>query len=219
MFKNIISIILLIYSINLYASQNTDIVETIAPERDPVAELTSLLSNVRTMSADFKQVVINKNGVYLQEQTGKFQLKKPNLLRWQVLNPDQMLIVTDGSKIWHYDEDLAQVIIKNFNQEISDTKISKLLLGDSKEILANFDVNILENTDFLCFELTTKNSQPDDNFIKAELSFDDKQQLVKIKAYDQLSQETEFLFSNIKSSVDSNAFKFIMPKDVDVIED
>lgn len=219
MFKNIILTILLICSVNLYASQNPDIVESVAPERDPVAELTSLLSNIKTMSAEFKQIITNKNGVYLQEQTGKIQLKKPNLLRWQVLSPDQMLIVTDGSKIWHYDEDLAQVIVKNFNQEITDTKISKLLLGDIQETLANFSVNILENKDLSCFELITKNDQAEDTFIKAELGFDDKQQLVMIKIYDQLAQETEFTFTNIKSSVDLNAFKFIMPKDVDVIED
>lgn len=220
-FKNIILIIFLICNnVNLHASPNqatTD--QTLAPERDPVAELTGLLSTLSTMSAEFKQTVMNKNGVYLQEQTGKLQLKKPNLLRWEVLMPDQMLIVTDGNKVWHYDEDLAQVIIKKFDQEITDTKISKLLLGDVTKTLENFNISILDNTDYLCFELINKNNQLDDSFVKAELGFNDNQQLIMIKIYDHLSQETEFLFNNIKNSVDLNAFKFIVPKDVDIIED
>lgn len=184
-----------------------------------VSRLTTLLNNINVMRANFTQVINNKNGVNLQEQSGVMQLKKPNLLRWQILTPDQMLIVTDGNKIWQYDVDLAQVIIKNFTQEITDTKISKLLLGDVSKMLINFNVSILDNVGFLCFELINKNIQQDDSFVKARLGFNENQQLIMVKLYDQLDQETEFLFNDIKNSVDSNAFKFVMPQDVDVIED
>lgn len=226
MIKNIILVVLFInYYVCAYgtAEMPSDLLENNTEATailDPtVSRLTTLLNNINVMRANFTQVINNKNGVNLQEQSGVMQLKKPNLLRWQILTPDQMLIVTDGNKIWQYDVDLAQVIIKNFTQEITDTKISKLLLGDVSKMLINFNINILDNSDFLCFELINKNIQQDDSFVKAQLGFNEKQQLIMVKLYDQLDQETEFLFNDIKNSVDSNAFKFVMPQDVDVIED
>lgn len=190
-------------------------------DNNSIEQLTKLLNNLSIIYAHFTQIVSNKHGVTLQEQTGIMQIKKPNLLNWRVLTPDQMLIITDGNKIWNYDIDLNQVIVKNFNSSIADNKISGLLLGDVNKILNNYIVNKLENnnSNLSCFELNNKNSNHEDSFVKAQLCFNNKQQLTMVKLYDQLDQETEFMFSKIKSRVEPNAFKFIMPENVDILED
>ena len=201
--------------------------QSYAEDDSSATQLTQLLNNFTIMQANFTQTVTNRAGTILQEQTGVMQLKKPNLFRWQTLAPDQMLIVTDGNKIWNYDVDLGQVIIKKFGSEITDAKIASLLLGDLQKMLINFDINIIENYNndvanndvTICFELNNKNFQQDDAFIKARLGFNEKQQLIMIKLYDQLNQETEFNFSKIKDAIDADAFKFVTPKGVDVIED
>jgi len=216
MSKKLIILLLTVFSCHIYAEDDS-----------AVTQLTQLLNNFTIMQADFTQTVTNRAGTILQEQTGVMQLKKPNLFRWQTLAPDQMLIVTDGDKIWNYDVDLAQVIIKKFGSEITDAKIASLLLGDLQKMLINFDVNIIENYNndianneiTVCFELNNKNFQQDDVFIKARLGFNEKQQLIMIKLYDQLNQETEFTFSKIKDTVDDSVFKFVTPEGVDVIED
>ncbi len=208
--KLILFIIAFTYSIGAYAKEPT-----------AEAQLTQLLNNFTVINANFTQTIINKTGAILQEQKGRMQLKKPNLLRWETLTPDQMLIISDGKKIWSYDKDLEQVIVKNFSSEIVDTKIASLLLGDLQKMLLNFDVTLLEEqcNAVTCFELKTKNFQQEEAFVKAELGFNDAGQLVMLKLYDQLDQETEFNFHKIKNKVDPNAFKFTVPKGVDLIED
>ena len=209
-------LILISFSFKLYADDDS-----------PAAQLTQLLGNFTAMQADFTQTVTNRAGAILQEQTGEMQLKKPNLFRWQIWSPDQMLIITDGNKIWNYDVDLGQVIIKKFGSEITDAKIANLLLGDLQTMIVHFDVVLVENysTEIgnndisICFELTTKNFQQEDAFTKARLGFNAKQQLIMIKLYDQLNQETEFNFNKIKDTIDADAFKFVVPEGVDVFED
>lgn len=214
-FKQILKIflILIIYGqVNLIFAQDSSF-----------EQLTKLLNDLTSMHAHFTQTVTNKSGINLQEQTGIMQLKKPNLLRWQTLTPDQTLLVVDGNKIWNYDEDLRQVIVKNFSSEINDAKIAGLLLGDLQKMLDNFEISKLENFDnkniIIGFVLKAKDFQKDDIFVKAELGFNNKNQLVMLKLYDQLEQETEFLFSKIKNIVDIKEFKFVVPEGVDIIED
>jgi len=194
-----------------------------------VAELTALLNGINFINANFTQVVTNKSGYLVQEQVGTVQLVKPNLLHWQVLAPDHMLIVTDGNKIWNYDIDLEQVTIKHFSKEINNTKIANLLFGDISKTLSNFEVVALVNKDsdaiqkcnaYTCFELNSNNnSTEEDPFVKAVLGFNKNKKLVMLRFYDQLDQETVFNFYKFRNSVDPKVFKFTLPEDVDVIED
>ena len=186
-------------------------------------QLTEMLNNITIINAHFTQTVTNKSGLILQEQLGTIQLKKPNLLHWQVLSPDHMLIVTDGNKIWNYDLDLEQVTVKNFSSEITNTKIASLLFGDLQKMLNNFNVVNLNNecnTDY-CFELNNKNNNTseEDSFTKAHLGFNKSKQLTMLRLYDQLDQETVFNFVKFKNTVDNKLFKFTVPDGVDVIEE
>lgn len=187
---------------------------------DATLQLIDLLNNIQIINANFTQTVINKSGAVLQEQAGIIQLKKPNSLNWQVLNPDHISIVTDGKKIWHYDQDLEQVTIKNFASEINNTKFASLFFGDIEKTLNNFDISELENNcDVqICFELNSKKNN-DDAFIKAQLGFNKSNQLVILRLYDQLDQETIFNFSKFKKTINPNIFKFQLPEGVDVIEE
>lgn len=205
-------IILSILPVFVYAENNND----------AATQLTDLLNNIQIINADFAQTVINKSGAVLQEQAGTIQLKKPNLLNWQVLTPDHMLIVIDGKKIWNYDIDLEQITVKKFSSDINSTKFASLLLGDLQKMLNNFDVFELDNNcDFdSCFELNSKkNTAEEDSFVKAQLGFNKSKQLVMLRLYDQLDQETIFNFSKFKNTIDPKVFKFNVPEGIDIIED
>lgn len=186
-----------------------------------VIKLAELLNNITVIHANFNQTVTNKSGYILQEQAGTVQLAKPNLLNWQVLTPDHMLIVTDGNKIWNYDMDLEQVTVKDFSSEINNTKIASLLFGDANKLLSNFDVTYANKCDaYVCFHLNSnKNTNEDDAFVKADLGFNKNKQLVMFRLYDQLDQETVFNFTKYKNKIDPKVFKFITPEGVDVITD
>jgi outer membrane lipoprotein carrier protein len=112
------------------------------PSLEPKQKLVTLLNNINIINADFTQTVTNKSGKIIQQQTGTVQLKKPYLLNWQILSPDQLQIVIDGKKVWHYDIDLEQVMVKELDTVTnSGSKIADLLLGDLQQSLDNFTIN------------------------------------------------------------------------------
>lgn len=225
--------------------QDNSSFNNIIGDESATKELTKLLNNITTMNANFTQIITNRAGYTLQEQAGVVQLVKPNLLHWQVLTPDHILIISDGEKIWNYDLDLEQVTVKKFSSEINNTKIANLLFGDAAKTLENFYVTSVGD---LHFELNSsivnnlekrkvnidsinnvdnignnkdyinENNTIEDVFVKAEVLFNKSNKLIMLRFYDQLDQETTINFSKFKNQVNRNIFKFKIPDGVDVVE-
>lgn len=232
----LISIIFLLgFAVN-GLSANSDLSETSNPDnifvdqkninndpKDPATELQLLLRSITFINANFSQYVINKSGAILQEQTGNIKLKKPNLLNWRVLSPDPSQIIIDGNKIWQYDEDLEQVIVKKIDQGIKTNPLIQLLLNDFSLDKTGLTVGYAEENCAVdrCFILHNYNANLDQisGLIKILFGFDRKQQLVLVKLIDQLEQTTVFNFRDFRKNIGSQAFKFSIPNGVEVIED
>lgn len=211
------------------------------------SELLKLLNDIKFMHAEFNQEIFNKYGELQQEQSGIIKLKKPNLLNWHVLKPDHLLIVIDGKYIWNYDIDLEQITVKKFETNNANYKIINLLLGNVTQNLNDFKITLLNDCKVdRCFRLinnkkkfsnkltknnTDKNSENayqknddqeniniDKNFIYFDLGFN-KQRLVLLRLYDQLEQQTVFKFYKFKPMPNQDAFKFKIPKGVDLIKE
>lgn len=202
------------------------------------SELLKLLNNIKFIHADFTQTMINKSGDVLQEQFGIIQLKKPNLLNWQILNPDHLLIIIDGKNIWNYDIDLEQITVKKFKADNNNYKIINLLLGNVTQNLNDFKIILLTNNCNVknvnrCFRLINnkklllsrsksiekKQEKFSENFSQFDLGFNQQQQLVLLRFYDQLEQQTIFNFYKFKPMLKKSAFKFIIPKGIDLIKE
>jgi len=179
------------------------------------SELTDYLSNLHTFKANFTQFVFSVSKKEQQKSQGTIIVKSPNKFYLEYSQPYKTLYVADGEKLWSYDEDLEQVVVKAQGDLLINTPA--MLLGNPKDLTKSYFIEnkgIIES--LLWFELTPK--KDDSNFETVSLVFDDAE-LIAMEMRDNFGQVTRLGFSNIEKNppLAANQFKFIPPKDVDVI--
>lgn len=181
-------------------------------QSNPLQELQKLLSSISTMQAEFKQTVLNEKNNVLHVYHGLMAFKKPNLFRWQVDQPDESLLVTDGYKLWNYDVNLEQVTVEKFNANHEVTPLS-FVLDDPYKLSANFNVERLPKS---CYKLTPK--QENSNFVNVTVCFKNDK-ISSVKVADHFGQTTIFDFFKIKNNdqLQNVKFSFTPPAGVDVI--
>ena len=104
----------------------------------PATVLDTYLANLKTLRAEFSQVVVDGRGSEVQRATGKFVIQRPGKFRWELV-PDAgaagaqspQLMIADGKNLWFYDRDLEQVSVKPAATALTATPAS-LLSGDGK---------------------------------------------------------------------------------------
>ena len=183
----------------------------------PLQELHKLLQPIKTMQANFKQTVVGARNKVIQQASGSMQFQQPNLFRWQIDQPDPNLIVTDGKKLWNYDESLEQVVVQNY--KTSDVVSPVSFLFDGVDQL-NKDFSIVnladKNKAYKCFKLTPIEENP--NFTSVEVCFA-KANIAELRLHDHLAQVSTFTFAQVKNNqqIAAAQFKFSAPAGVDVI--
>src|SRR4051812_41859002 len=78
-------------------------------------QLHAFLTGTQGAQGAFKQVVVNKDGRTTQTTSGTFAFQRPGKFRWTYEKPFDQLIVGDGEKVWVYDRDLNQVIVRKLD--------------------------------------------------------------------------------------------------------
>lgn len=193
---------------------------TAADNLTAAKRLNALLTNTKSMTANFTQTTKGSNGsnsgLSAKNGTfsGKVSLKRPNNFRWNITSPFEQLIVTDGSALWVYDKDLEQVTRQNTDQQLGNTP-ALLLSGDPSKIAKNFKIT-QPNAKKNYYVLYPKNSGS--NFNSLAISFNGGKPVMMV-LNDSLGQVTSIKFSNVKlnTSIANSQFKFTPPKGVDVI--
>ena len=185
-------------------------------DREAAAELAGLLSGIQTLSARFEQQTLDDSGKRLQESRGDMLLKRPNLFRWNVVEPFPQEVVSDGTKVSYYDKDLDQLTLQNIDTRTSATP-ALLLSGDAKKVLERFTVNLSRFEKNSLFTLLPKGS--DSAFQELKLRFIGKT-LEEMVLIDTLGSRTRVIFSDTKINVPVKAgsFKLEMPPGIDVID-
>jgi outer membrane lipoprotein carrier protein len=186
-------------------------------EDQPVTQLKVFLKNSRSLTADFKQVVINEAGNPVQTSYGVFLLQRPGKFRWDYEKPFQQQIVSDSGKVWFYDQDLEQVTVKKLDES----------LGSTPALLLSGDISLEEN-----FNLEKQGSEDDMQWIKLlpksqESSFKyitiglKKGSLGGMELSDNFGQLTRIYFSNviINPPIKQTLFQFQAPKGADVFSE
>lgn len=175
-------------------------------------DLQSRLSAITSMQANFKQSVYNENQKLLQSFTGQMEFKKPNSFRWEVLQPDPSLLVTNGKKLWNYDASLEQVTVQKYEPNKEVTPIS-FILDNPNNLTKNFSVEPKAND---CFKLTPKEETA--NFATVEVCFK-ALQITSVSIQDHMGQNTVFEFTQVKNNLNlaEQRFSFKPPAGVDVV--
>ena len=102
-----------------------------AADDDPVARVDAYLGSLKTLNAQFLQVVRGKEGQITDRATGTLAIARPNRFRWDYREPYSQTIVADGRKLWLYDPDLDQVTVRSLEQGLGATP-AMLLSGSGK---------------------------------------------------------------------------------------
>lgn len=196
--------VLLISSVNSYAEQGLErLVE---------------LFGFSQYQANFEQHSFDANGKALQQLQGRIVLQKPDQFYWQSGEPFPQQIISDGKTIWHYDEDLEQVVIQQYDEQLQHTPLL-LILNHSDNIKANFELKKYhKKRQQERFTLSLKDS---DNSIKTiELEFL-KAQLVGLSFTDNMQQSTAISFSDIElnQAAEASLFEFEVPEGADVLHE
>ena len=183
-------------------------------ENEPVKKLQAFLQSSKSLTADFKQVLINEAGSPYQTSYGVFYLQRPGKFRWDYLKPFQQQIVSKEGKVWFYDTDLDQVTIKNLDESVGSTPA--LLLSGSISLEDNFTMKDQGvDGDMQWIKLLPKNQESSFKYIVIGLN---KGNLSGMELSDNFGQLTRIYFSNLllNPPIKPTVFEFQIPKGADV---
>jgi len=179
------------------------------------SELTDYLNKLRTLKATFTQSVFTNNEELKQKSKGVIVVQSPNKFYLEYNEPFKLVYVADGKKLWSYDEDLEQVVVKEQGNVLINTPA--MLLGNPKDLTDSYSIEYIGvNEGWNWFELTPKTQS--NSFEAVSLAFVNKE-LIAMEMRDNFGQTTRLEFDKVAKNpkLNKNQFKFIPPKGVDVI--
>lgn len=186
-------------------------------KNEPVMQLKVFLKVSKSLSADFKQVLINEAGNPTQTSHGVFYLQRPGKFRWDYQKPFQQQIVSNSGKVWFYDTDLEQVTVKKVGESLGSTPA--LLLSGDVSLEDNYAMeNQGADGDLQWVKLLPKNQDSSFKYVLIGLS---KGTLAGMELSDNFGQLTRIYFSNVilNAPLKQTLFEFQPPKGADVFSD
>ncbi|OGT68743.1 MAG: outer membrane lipoprotein carrier protein LolA [Gammaproteobacteria bacterium RIFCSPHIGHO2_12_FULL_45_9] len=185
----------------------------------PADTLAQLFTATQTMQADFTQTIFDNHGKSIQRSQGHMAFQRPGKFRWDVRSPLPQLVVANGQRLWIYDADLEQVVIRSLHQSAGETPA--LLLSRPNPVLQT-DFKVSEgqgdNKGMQWFILTPKKN--DNMFEQIRLGFR-QEQIQAMRLTDHLGHSTliEFHHIHINTALSSSLFSFVPKSGVDVIDE
>ncbi|MBE0468582.1 MAG: outer membrane lipoprotein chaperone LolA [Methyloprofundus sp.] len=178
--------------------------------------LERFIAQAHNLQADFTQTSLDESGQAKQTSTGVFYLQQPGKFRWHYKQPYTQHIVSKEGKVWFYDADLEQVIIKKIDQSIGDTPA--LLLSGSVKLAEKYTITQhAQDADVSWLKLTPKNIESSFKYILVGLK---NKLLYGMELSDNFGQLTQIIFSNVTTpaQLDPGLFEFVVPEGTDVFE-
>ena len=186
-------------------------------EDSAVSQLVAILEQSGSMQAEVEQLVLDQNGRELQQSLARLKMQKPDHFSWELIEPYEELMVTNGEKIWRYEPDLEQVTIQTFDNDLSRTPVL-LLNGDAESLQNSYAISMRQLPDSAQqFQLLPLSSGA--LFERLSLTFDDNV-LQEMQFEDSLGQKTSLYFSSLESNVTfaNSVFEFSIPPGIEVVD-
>ena len=171
--------------------------------------------NIQSASADFHQVVTDKQGHKTQDVTGVMQLQKPNKFRWDYNKPFVQQIIGDGEKIWLFDPELNQGTVRSFTKAAGSSPAA--LLAGGKEMERSFVIKDASRKGTLEWVLAVPKIG-ETGFERLFLGFKGDA-LMEMELHDSFGNRTAIQFINVvrNPKLSADLFKFTPPRDADVL--
>jgi len=190
------------------------IIQTGSTNTDP---LQYFLTDLRSLEAKFVQILINENGDELERTEGVLYLQTPDSFFWHYRKPYAQKIISNGSKLWIFDEDLEQVTVKNIDNKIEQTPAGIILGNHSiKEHFVQISIGVIDGYDWI--ELTPRDLDAQYKNIKIGFNNNNLGMMIII---DNLEQITRIDFSDSKKNIklSSEIFNFNVPDNIDIFDE
>jgi len=183
------------------------------------ADLASILNTVKSMKANFTQIVYDNHGKATQKSSGKMAMQRPGKFRWDITKPMPQLIIANETRLWIYDPDLEQLTIRSLKKAAGESP-ALLLSHDSESLDKNYNVKTIEKNspEWRWFSLVPK--QQGNLFESMQMGFVNNQ-IREMRLHDNLGHTTVIQFQNIQLNVSlpASLFTFKPSSKVDVIDE
>ena len=184
----------------------------------PQTQLSDLLLQVYSMSAEVQQLIVESDGAVLEESSIQMHLLRPDGFFWETLDPFYELVVTDGTLLWNYQPDLEQVVIEDWSSNKSELA-ADLLSGRTERLSAEYEV-IRDESDSA--EITVFKLLPLDEgslYRQIDISFNEGS-LLTIYIDNKNGQKTLWQFNKtrVNHQLAPELFRFQIPQGIDVID-
>ena len=177
--------------------------------------LRAFVRETQTARASFTQTVTDNAGRVVQQASGEFAIARPGRFRWSVERPYKQLLVGDGERVWIYDPDLNQVVVKRSDRALGSTPAA--LLAGKEEVEQAFDWRDLPAADGLEWLGATPKDK-ESTFSEIRLGFNDGG-LAALEIADNFGQHTVIKLSRLERNpkLAADLFRFAPPKGADVV--
>jgi chaperone LolA len=183
-------------------------------QADGFATVESFLAQVHSLTADFRQQILDTDESVIQTDTGTLAFERPNRFRWVSRKPTEFIVVADGKKIWMYDVELASVTVSPLDE--LDASSPALLLSGDRSVRDGFDVVGTSNVDGLKWvELAPKTTGG--GFTSVRIGFAGNTPR-RLELVDSLNEVTKIELEKIVVNPDipKSDFEFKPPRGVEV---
>lgn len=177
--------------------------------------LTDFVAKRGFAEGQFSQVVVSPSGTVKQRGTGEFTFSRPGKFRWEIKKPYPLLLLSNGTTVVSYDEDMGHATQKPIGNAMDSTPVA--LLFGSKNVDKLFDLQDEGMKDGKEW-LVVRPKDKDNLFDYARIGWKDGLP-VNLEIHDALGQVTQLELSNWNFSKQRPAeyFDFKAPAGVDLI--
>lgn len=181
-----------------------------------ITQLRQFVETAGSASGRFEQQVTASSGRRPQQASGTFAFERPGRFRWTYETPYPQLLVSDGERLWVWDQDLNQVTVKTLGDALGSTPAAILAGGEGLD--NDFELAEAGQSDGLDWVSARPRSESSFETMRIGLR---EGKLVRMELRDHFGQTTVIDFVVITTGVEHppEVFQFEPPVGADVIGD
>lgn len=186
------------------------------PVAQAANDLERFFNQVTTFSARFDQVVLDESLNTLQESSGTMWIARPGKFRWDYDKPYEQHIIGDGKKVWSYDVELQQVMVRPMDGALGYTPA--ILMAGKGRLNENFTVTELGKQGSMNW-LQMAPKKNDGGFETIRVGFENSH-IRMLEMTDGFGQTTRLTLSSASENkkIKASKFNFKPPKGVDIVQ-
>jgi outer membrane lipoprotein carrier protein len=196
--------------------------EEALPPSMPIDEILERVEKIYTAS-NFSAAFIQASTIKAMEITdsasGKLYVQYPGKMRWEYMEPESQLIVTDGTQLWMYRPEDNQVMVGQASTFFSEGKGAGFL-SDIRLLRKDFDISLedIRFGDYYNLKLVPLEKNWDIAYVHLLVSRTTFHiaQVFTYNAYDDVTR-IEIVDPQFNESFDNAFFTFKIPQGVDVL--